>query len=435
MQMGEKITLLTDKGEFYLYRPECKLTDSAYWNKNFKKTAKEDIETYLGRQAFGYTDDVNHLAKQFHRDDRPLAQTVSLIPVAAHQESERILPAMAEFAKQETEDPFSVLLYLNTPVNADYLEIRKTERAISKSWQEFPHLDLRVSLVHEFDNPVIGNIRKNLWDAALFLGYVEGLFDNGGDVIAFNHDIDIEWMHKKLVKNVQDYYKVRMNNAAWANDDHLKPAGTDIRHAYDPKRPNVSKVVHWRDFVTRHRSPEATFEAGLIVPLSTYVRSDGIQATAETYEITNIVQKSGLAPRIPQTRILTSPRRFGERLHYVNLDEVWTDNTFGADDVCRSDNPEGDISDDRAWNLMAESLDDYMTQLFYVPAVKYINGDRSFDLTEKLKKRKRLAVTALGHLDESGQLAKHVKKEYKIKSMAADIRSGHLPSFFTTEIK
>jgi hypothetical protein len=425
--MREQIPIVAGNNTYSMNTPDARLGNLAYWREHFRKLVKEDVETYLGRQNWDQQEEIMRTAKDFHRNDKPLAATVSLIPVAAHQESERIMSAMAEFARQRTDDPFSVLLYLNAPSDSKYYEVQKTLAAVEQAKSAFPNVDIRSTNVRKFSVPIIGKIRKNLWDSATYLAYYDGLFDNPGDVIAFNQDIDTEWMERTVVRNVQKYYDVRRHNTQWTGTSRLRPAGTQLRHAYDHERPNVSKVVQWHDLVTRVQSPAATFEAGLVVPLSTYVRSNGMNENNTTHETHNLVQVDGLSPRIKHTLQFTSPRRFGDRLHDTDIFGVWKDDSFGADDTCRTNNRRGDISPLRAQTLIRESLNTYIPLFFQQPIIEYPVARNDQKLIAKLEKRKHLAISVLKRLDESGELAEIAGSMYSTNDMMKTIKSGKLP--------
>lgn len=416
----------------HISSPSERLGDLAYWRESFQKTTIQDVETYLGLQCWDQQDTIMRLAHQFHREEQPLANTASLIPVAAHQESERILPAIAQFARQKTEEPFSVLLYLNAPADADSNAIEQTQKAVIHAQEQYPNLDLRVSEVQRLKNPTIGRIRKNLWDASLYLAYYDGLFENDGDIVGINNDIDIESMGQGYVRHVQNHYAKRKKYRKIANS-RLKPAGTQVRHAYDPKRPNISKVVRWYDLACRIHSPESAYEAGIAIPLSAYARSGGMRPNDTTHETSSILHSSGLSPRIAHTSMAVSPRRFGERLHDVELGNVYTDDSFSADDLCRTKDLRDDISEERAKYLITDSFEEQMSWFFHKPIADYESRYWHLDLKTSLEKRKRLAVTVLARLDPSGELAAHIQHAYSVEKMHEELTGGSYPSILTRQ--
>lgn len=423
-----EIPVTTSKGTFYLHLADNRLGSLDYWRENFRKSTKEDVETYLGRQSWDQQADIMTLAKEFHNEEKPLAPMVSLIPVAAHQESQRIMPAMAEFAKQQSDNPLSILLYLNVPGNAEHQDFTSTMNAIALAKKTYPELDIRASGIYEHPEPRIGRIRKDLWDAAVYLAYYEGLFENQGEVLAFNHDIDIEWIGRGFLRSVRQYYDKRIHNAHWAGTDQLRIAGTQIRHAYDPDRPNVSRVVRWHDLSCWIRSPQATFEAGLVVPLSSYVRAGGFNDSDQTHETARLTLASDLAPRIRHSPIATSPRRFGDRLHVADLGAVWSAQTFGANDACRAEVRAGDISDKRAYDVLRRSLLETIPHFFNYPIYEYLHNYNKDGIETKLHKRKLLATTVLRRLDPSGCLADTVDKKCDINEMLDDLKQGNYPT-------
>ncbi|USN96872.1 MAG: hypothetical protein H6797_01595 [Candidatus Nomurabacteria bacterium] len=426
--MGEKKEISNDSGEFIVHLPPKQLVSNSYWQKELSPDPSKYIETYLGDQGTAHQENISYLASEFKREDTPLAPTCVLIPVAAHQESERIVPTMAEYAKQETDDPFSVVLYLNAPTTASYAEIRKAELAVARAKREFPHLDLRASKTHEYKNPVIGAIRKRLWDATMLLSHCEGLFEESGDVVGLNHDIDTEWMRRNFMHNVQKYYASyrSQNNAAGLNN-YLKPAGTQLSHAYDSERPNISKVVFWYDYIHKHRTPYSTYEAGLVVPFSTYAKNNGFAEESQTYE-TRTMTARGLAAKIPGTHHKTSARRFTSRLPSVAVNSVWSNETFGANDDCRTENLPGDITPARAKNLIKNTLSDIFLSFFDQIIIDYQRGVGYLDFPARMTKQKNLAVAILERLDNTGELARYVDETFVISSMVKEVHSGRVPS-------
>lgn len=73
---------------------------------------KQIIESYLSRLSFFDQGRANFLAKDFQVEGRPLADTIALIPIAAHQETAVVGHALDQYAAQSPKRPFTVLLYL-----------------------------------------------------------------------------------------------------------------------------------------------------------------------------------------------------------------------------------------------------------------------------------------------------------------------------------
>ena len=130
---------------------------------------KNRVEHYLGSLPATEHDGDSLVADDLHDSDKPLASTLALIPIAAHQESRWIAPTMAEYAKQQTDEPFSVCLFLNAPLDqTNASTVDETVTAVEVAKRQHPQLDIRSSL--EFiDEPTIGLVRRRLWNAALML--------------------------------------------------------------------------------------------------------------------------------------------------------------------------------------------------------------------------------------------------------------------------
>ena len=315
---------------------------------------------------------VDNASKLFN-PAKKIAATVALIPVAAHQEADRIVPAMTEYAKQVTSKPFSVVLFLNNPLEMDNSpEIKKTLDACHEVKKIYPELDFRY--FHNYSAGNIGEIRRELWNSVMILAHHDGLFNTSdGDVIGLNHDIDLESLSPKYVARVQDYYlKQQARIDCYGLPQKLNPAFTGITHKLPADHPNIAKAVFWSDFMLMQLRKDSGFEASLAVPFSHYIISDGFRKTS-TYESANITRNS---PRmsIPNTFGKTSPRRYIERLQNNGLHEIWTNDSFTNNDECRRNTIcNEDISEKRLEEIVFESLE------FFIERFSLFAADLDFD--------------------------------------------------------
>jgi hypothetical protein len=297
-------------------------------------------------------------ANMMRKTDTPLARTVVLIPVAAHQEAARIPRALEQYAKQETNEPFSVVLYLNAP--SDQITssgVIESIQACTDAQVTYPHLDLRYSICG-YTAPTIGEVRRDLWNSALYVAKSDELFvERNDEVIGLNHDIDVEYMSPRYIKRVQDYYR----NVEQSYKDNgldrwrLEPTSTLVRHAIPEEYPNIGKAILWWDFMIHQIRDRSGFEASIAIPFSYYATTDGFSRGSTTYE-THSVTKGRDLPGIPGTVLKTSPRRFIDRIAENGYADLWTDESFTATDDCRKPLTKKDISKKRLEDIIFDSL-------------------------------------------------------------------------------
>ncbi len=313
-------------------------------------TRKSRLETYLYDETMI---DSLEVATQLYDPDKPLNRTVVAIPVAAHQESpETISRTLDLYAVQKLAEPFSVCLLLNCPTDQHASkEVTKTLLAVSEAKRKHRDvLDIR-SAIATFKEPVIGEIRKSLWDGIAHVSLKEGAYEALEDeVIVINNDIDAEYMSPRYIHNVQRFYERSQGrrNQLKHPSELLPLAGTGVRHALRPEtHPNTSGAVLWADMAYRQLQDAGlggAYEAGLVVPLSYYARQGGFDPEARTYESGFLHGRHFIAEKaIKSTTLLTSPRRYLEMFPATGYN-IWSDETFGANDDCRTQ-VEADLAD------------------------------------------------------------------------------------------
>jgi hypothetical protein len=309
------------------------------------QTRREAIHGYVERFTARDTIYAQHIAGAISKPDQPLADYVVLIPVAAHQEAEQIEPALAQYAHQQHHTPFSVVLGLNSPISEEgNPQISATIAAIEKAKQHHPYLDIRDSMTY-YETPIIGEIRRDLWNGTLLSAMDSGTYLYEDDeMIGINHDIDLVSMSPRYMERVQRYYAGRRR--AYANAGMapvpFSPRATLLKHAPSSAHPNITKGAYWMDFMTRQLN--GPYEASLVIPFSHYADRDGFQAEALTHETGSLFDyRMGASPYIPGTTMQTSPRRYVDRLRY-GYDKIWTNDTFGPSDICRTSPAVTDIS-------------------------------------------------------------------------------------------
>lgn len=291
----------------------------------------------------------------------PIKNYGVLIPVAAHQESGNIANAMDQYAAQEGADPFSVVLYLNSPEGSDQTAIDQTVDQVEQAIAKHPELDIRYAQNTYRANTPIGQIRKDLWDAAGLTVMGGDIYDTpDGEFIGINHDIDTVTIGRHYIRNIQNFYKAEqsyLNKIDMASDPML-PKFTQVKHAYPfETHPNIAKTMFWVDYSHRQHSPNGMYEEGLVVPLSYYNQQKGFDPKAQTYETERILAPAGQRDGIPGTIMETSPRRYIDRLGQNAISNIWTNESFGDNDACRDNVERADISHAEAEERVFDNLE------------------------------------------------------------------------------
>lgn len=397
------------------------------------------VRHYLSKQSPTHLDDTNYLAKQIHDPHTPLARTVVPIPVAAHQEASNIEHSLGLYARQKTKRPFTVVLYLNAPEYVSSKSVGPTFDALKRSKDLFPSLDFRYTDLEQFEDPIIGKIRKNIWDAVLLLGYHEKIYDDpDADIIGINHDIDTVSMSPRYVQRVDSYYDhlqtSRKKNLLMTRSP-FPPTQTVIKHAMDPERPNLSKALFWYELSRRQLGSLALTDEGTVIPMSYYADNNGFDPKARLSEAIELVRE-GARVKIPLTNMETSSRRYADRLHVVDYKSIWTEDTFGAEDNCRI-NPSNDISAQRLHELLLNSLPQLIPHFFLLIADEFWLKNRLLGNAEiekiidiPLRKKRRLALAALDRIDDTGRLSFTANSMINMDEMIRDIRRCRDPKIF-----
>lgn len=317
---------------------------------------KGRLETYLWDAG----DETSaSIAEDFYNPDRPLNTSGVLIPVAAHQEADRIAHSMSEYAAQEGAKDFSVLLFLNYPFDADQQSVERCIEEVEKAKLTHPDLDIRYSVM-SYEKPIIGQVRKDLWDATMRVALADGLYNNfDGEFIGINHDIDTEKIGRHYIRNVQNHYRDLQNTLDFdeLSEDVLPPRFTQTKHAFPfDTHPNVARALLWADLTYRQLARNGCYEEGMVIPLSHYAQKGGFNSASATYETSNLAPKQGEG--IPLTPMDTSPRRYIARVG-EGYSNIWSDETFTSTDDCRDPQKlPDDISKEKLEDTILEDLDD-----------------------------------------------------------------------------
>jgi hypothetical protein len=319
-------------------------------------TPTERVQTYLYDNCVEL---LNDHVEDFHDPKKPLPSTVVLIPVAAHTESELILPAMQQYSLQNNCAPFAVCLLLNHPKGASGAEVEKSVAAVEGAKRNFPSMDIRYSTA-EYEHPTIGRIRKDLWDAVLRVAHAEGKFaitQYADDILGINHDIDTVSIDPFYISTIQSHYQA-LGAQPQVSAPYIAPMGsryTQVRHGLDMKNfPNISKGIWLADFASKMAYPTGAYEEGMVIPFTLYATRNGFEAYDQTYETEKFVPTDYAG--IPGTRMQTSPRRYIDRLDENGFANLWTTESFGPNDECRVPQERKDIAPQRLDELLFDAL-------------------------------------------------------------------------------
>jgi len=331
---------------------------------------------------------------------QPLPKTVVIIPVAAHAETGNIVHALEQYANQDTTQPFSVHLHMNWPKDfRDSASVRESFAEITRAKKLFPHLDIRVSEMEYGNEPTIGAIRRSAWNGTLFKLYQQNDYE---EAIGINNDIDVVKLSPSYIGNVQAFYSNYYQQEI--REIGAPTAATVVKHAIDKKYPNSSKAVFWKDFSSRMY--KGSYEAGMVVPMTSYALADGFDSSAATHETSRFINHSlGPLPMIPGTGLITSSRRHYDRLHENDYETIWTEESFGATDDCRTAEEFTDISNEEMIRKVSEDATlfgaDYIAYALYWHLTQeeedaLISDDEAIreamdaEITRRIKKTERM---------------------------------------------
>lgn len=301
-------------------------------------------ETYYGSLGRHERLVASRISKQI-TSTGPLADTVVVIPVAAHQEAAQIDHTMAQYAAQKTDAPFSVVLGLNCPRDKQYHpDTQATLNEVDAAMQCYPGLDIRTSF-RAYKKPIIGQIRRDLWNGVLASAIENEQLGHDRTVIGLNQDIDLEQLWPGSLHAIQSSY------ASLASYNAFMPVtGMYMRHGISPDHPNIARSLSWHDFTVRQTG--GTFDAALAVPLEMYAFAGGFNETSLGEVFGRLKGPQYLHRGAYAT---TSPRRYLERIHRDGM-HVWGHGKFSANDAYRVRDDFPDISEARAHQLMRNSL-------------------------------------------------------------------------------
>ncbi|HEX5797454.1 MAG TPA: hypothetical protein VFX86_03615 [Candidatus Saccharimonadales bacterium] len=311
--------------------------------RDITRSFVDSLEPDEAINAYKIADDIN-------AGGEPLASTVVIIPVAAHQEAGQIEHALAEYGKQASAIPFSIVLGLNSPAKEqDGPEVQATMEAIDSAREHNPGLDVRTTF-SPYKKPVIGRIRRDLWNGAVIAASQDEHDEFGGDSIGINHDIDLVRLSGGFMGRVQEYY-----HEAGGEEHAYSPLpimGTQTYHEPSPDHPNSSKAVAWFDYIAR--AAGGSYEAGTVIPLSAYADRGGFDSGRTEREVIGFLNSRDIN-LIRGTLAATSPRRFIHNLDRLGYD-VWAEGSFLATDGCRTAEAPPDITAGRLIEIVDSTL-------------------------------------------------------------------------------
>ena len=401
---------------FYNYAPHPLERASVYIGDGMDENARDTAE---------------QIARVLCREDKPIEQTVVLIPVAANQDAGHIFPAMREYARQRGCDPFTICLLLNYPIDSesDASDDGRDEcfQQIEQAEEEFPSLDIRAAEVGYSNGATIGQKRGDLWNATFMTAYIDGKFDEGLDVIGLNHDIDTTFISPHYMARVQQHYARRQARALAVGAPHgvLPPVGTRVSHAVFDTHPHVGMVTRWIDNTYFQHADHASYEAGLAIPFSHYAQRGGFNIDDITHETARFSPKGSLK-HLTGAQLLTSPRRYIDRVGENGSQNIWTKESFGPEDACR-DHLRPDITKEQAEDIIVDRLhDDLSLSWLFDNMADIFRGFSDATLADLGSKsfvaglRDRMHERAQKQITKAERLLRYVVGSEVLASMARD---------------
>jgi hypothetical protein len=364
---------------------------------------RQTINHYIDTLSEGEFDMARSIADDLMEDAEPLAETAVIIPVAAHQEAHNIAHAVSEYARQEPRSDFTVVLGLNIPMSAlGTEEVADTLEEVDKAKADHPELDLRSTFV-TYDDPVIGEVRRDLWNGVAIAVADGGTLDAAKEIIGINHDIDLVMLARTCIAKVQERYARRDQRHILSTISPI--SGTRVKHDFSHDHPNISRAVQWSDFV--YRQTGEAVEAGLVIPFSNYTALGGFDRTSRTYEVAGFAEKSLVGAHVLRgTNTITSLRRY-----IANMQEygygIWSPETFTAHDECREplDNP--DITVKRQHEIVSDSLI-YHSKLLMQGAA------------DQAEKESRWQTGAKNYAEVRSRIRSQIEKTAKVSAFVLD---------------
>lgn len=333
---------------------------------------KSRLETYF----WDSTDEVSdEIAADFYRPEKPVASTAVLVPVALHQDLGHVDTALSLYDQQTGAEPFTIFLSFNSPAEVEQRYLDACAREVASFADDYPDLDIRHT-IQLYDPPIIGQVRKDLWDGALKTAYCDGVFDEPiSEVIGINHDIDSVTMSPNYIQSIQRHYKKQQADQSRDGfaQDVMNPAASNTRLEIPASHPNTAKGIFWQQAIYHQyfNSTGSGYDAGMIMPFSYYAKKGGFAKT-RTYETKPLVPTSlGTLSKIQASKLVTSSRRQIDRFP-DNGYNIWTDESFSATDNCRSQPLEmlRDATTDELSEHIFDNLDSHADVLVAAGVVK-----------------------------------------------------------------
>ncbi len=302
------------------------------------------------------------MVESLREPDRPLEASVVLIPVAAAQDSALIYPALEQYAQSEKCLPFTIALNLNQPADVERDWIHAAQAEVDRAKEDFPLLDIR-TIHRRYKAPTIGEIRADLWDAAVRLADEESPTGKPAlDYIGYNHDIDLMRLPKRFMSAAQMAYYTKPHTAVVA---------TAVRHNRTGEFPYADRATALYDFMNTGVA-RAAYEAGLIIPFEIYKEYGGFLRDTKTHE-TRVFSDGSPYTILSAPPLYTSPRRLIERIGAgAGIDTLWTEETFGAHNTCRDPSQLHDITPETLRAFSYSMLDSYYQAYIEAGAISMV---------------------------------------------------------------
>lgn len=326
------------------------------------KSQVDGVSFYLDCLDLDESRVADEISKEIKKDGMPIADTIVAIPVAAHQEAPRVYNTLSYYARQIDCKPFTIVLGLNSPMEGvDSQEVLATIREVERAKKDFPNLDVR-SYFMAYHNVAMGKIRRDLWNGICARALEDGMDDLSRPTICLNQDIDAERISPNTIKVVQQVYNESYDHELGEFNRPVK--SVSLSHASDPRYPNISRVVGWRDYI--YRKTLGSYEAGYVIPLYFYAQREGFNPKDNIGEVQRSFSYDDnyyLPELISGPYVLTSMRRYLGLMPEHGL-KVWGSNDlFSPTDSYRTRTEFNDMSSGEATEMIWDGLYQDMEKL------------------------------------------------------------------------
>lgn len=163
-------------------------------------------------------------------------RVMALGAVAAHQETQYIIPTLTQYAKQKATPPHQINLFCNWPRGANQTAVGKTIDQIERFQYKYPEVPLRYFARELPQDTPIGYIRKILFGTGVSIA----ASGTQRDVLMMPHDADLT--------HLDTFFFARTDKAFCDPSKFVVSVTAETRHERSHGRtPHTDSVIAWYD--------------------------------------------------------------------------------------------------------------------------------------------------------------------------------------------